>query len=93
MSSDRLLDCQPPTTQLFNAIRTYKTFLSDWRITVKACKKSHKMKVVYLIKHMADSRERQKKWRRDKLPVLDTVIRKLDLERHMRGSQTIFYIQ
>ena len=60
--------------------------------SVKACKKSRKMKVVYLIKHMADSRERQKKWRRDKLPVLDTVIRKLDLERHMRGSQTIFYI-
>lgn len=51
------------------------------------------MKVVYLIKHMADSRERQKKCRRDKLPVLDTVIRKLDLERHMRGSQTILYIQ
>lgn len=51
------------------------------------------MKVVYLIKHMADSRERQKKWRRDKLPVLDTIIRKLDLGRHMRDSQTILYIQ
>ena len=44
------------------------------------------MKVVYLIKHMADSRERQKKWRRDKLPVLDTIIKKLNLGRHMRDS-------
>ena len=35
MSSDRLLDCQPPTTQLFNEIRTYKTFLSDWRIQLR----------------------------------------------------------
>ena len=44
MSSDRLLDCQPPTTQLFNAIRIYKTFLSDWRIQLRHVRRVVKWK-------------------------------------------------
>lgn len=51
-----------------------------------------KMKVVYLVKHVAALRERQKPLCRDKLLVLDIRIRKLDQGGHMRGSQTILYI-
>lgn len=40
---------------------------------------------------MADSRKTKEMEKRQ--TVLDTVIRKLDLERHIGGSQTIFYMQ